>query len=146
MINFFAATEKHAGADQLAQFRTQLDFLTKTSWTSNGQISIRGVNKIGSKHWEPLKKKCDYIFKRSESISKERKCIPVQDWLGPEGQKIYDWFKRVQTMYYDYKLMSGTKLERVVSPECNENVASKRNLKNGCKKPGEKTPAETAIM
>ena len=42
--------------------------------------------------------------------------------------------------------MSGTKLERVVSPECNENVASKRNLKNECKKPEETTPAETAIM
>ena len=37
-------------------------------------------------------------------------------------------------MYYDYKLRSGTKLERAVSPECNENVASKRNLKNECKK------------
>ena len=37
-------------------------------------------------------------------------------------------------MYYDYKLKSGTKLERGVSPECNENVASKRNLKNECKK------------
>ena len=42
--------------------------------------------------------------------------------------------------------MSGTKLERVVSPESNENVASKRNLKNECKKPEETTPAETAIV
>ena len=87
--------------------------------------------------------------KSCESVSNERKCILVQVWLGPEGQKIYDsldWFERVQTMYYDYKLMSETKLERVVSPECNENVASKRNLKNECKKPGERTPAETAIM
>ena len=48
-------------------------------------------------------------------------------------------------MYYDYKLMSGTKLERVVTPECNEDVAS-RNLKNECKKPEETAPAETAIM
>ena len=98
-----------------------------------------------------FKKKCGYIFKKKscESVSKERKCILVQDWLGPEGQKIYDsldWFERVRTMYYNYKLMSGTKLERVVSPECKENVASKRNLKNECKKPGETTPAESAVM
>ena len=86
--------------------------------------------------------------KSCESFSNERKCILVQDQLGPAGQKIYDsldWFERVRTMYYDYKLMFGTKLERVVSPECNENVAS-RNLKNECKKPEETAPAETAIM
>ena len=57
-----------------------------------------------------------------------------------------DWFERMRTMYYDYRQMSGTKLEGVVSPECNENVASKRNLKNECKKPEETTPAETAIV
>ena len=74
--------------------------------------------------------------KSCESVSNERKCILVQDWLGPEGQHIYDsldWFERVRTMYYNYKLMSGTKLERVVSPECKENVASKRNLKKSAK-------------
>ena len=49
-------------------------------------------------------------------------------------------------MYYDCKLKSGTKLERAVSPECNENVASKRNLKNEYKKTAETTPEETAIM
>ena len=38
-----------------------------------------------------FKKKCGYIFKGSlVNISNERKCILVQDWLGPEGQKIYD--------------------------------------------------------
>ena len=37
-------------------------------------------------------------------------------------------------------------MERAVSPECNANVSSKRNLKNDCKKTGEKTPEETAIM
>lgn len=37
-----------------------------------------------------FKKKCGYIFKGSlVNISNERKCILVQDWLGPEGQKIY---------------------------------------------------------
>ena len=36
-----------------------------------------------------FKKKCGYIFKGSlVNISEERKCILVQDWLGPEGQKI----------------------------------------------------------
>ena len=52
--------------------------------------------------------------------------------VGPEGQKVLDWFQgddvlRLRTA------MSGTKLERAVSPECNEIVASKRNLKNDCK-------------
>ena len=38
-----------------------------------------------------FKKKCGFIFKGSlVNISEERKCILVQDWLGPEGQKIYD--------------------------------------------------------
>ena len=87
-----------------------------------------------------FKNKCGYIFKGSlcESISNERKNLLVQDWLGTEGQKIYDsldWFERVRTMCYDYNLMPRTTLERVVSPECNENVASKRNLKNECKNP-----------
>ena len=81
-----------------------------------------------------FKNKCGYIF--IESISNEWKCILVQEWLGTEGQKIYDsldWFEGVRTMCYDYNLMPGTKLEGVVSPECNENVASKRNSKNECK-------------
>jgi len=38
-----------------------------------------------------FKKKCGYIFKGSlVNISQERKCILVRDWLGLEGQKIYD--------------------------------------------------------
>ncbi|PFX14760.1 Transposon Ty3-G Gag-Pol polyprotein [Stylophora pistillata] len=45
-------------------------------------------------HLEALKafkKKCGYIFIGSLlNISEERKCMLVQDWLGPEGQKIYD--------------------------------------------------------
>ena len=38
-----------------------------------------------------------YLQKKScESVSNERKCILVKDWLRPEGQKIYDsldWFE-----------------------------------------------------
>ena len=56
----------------------------------------------------------------------------------------YRLFEWVRTMYYDHKLMSRTKLERAVSPECNENVASERNLKNECKKTGETTPEQNA--
>ena len=74
-----------------------------------------------------FKKKCGYIFKGSlVTISEERKCILVQDWLGPEGQKIYDssdWGE-VEGVN-NYELM-WTKLEGAVSPECNEIVASKK--------------------
>ena len=126
---------------KLAQFRTQLDFITKTSRTSNDQISIWGVMKIPSKRTtETFTKTCVYVFKRSllNRFRTQGKCILLQDWPGPEGQRsttAYKLFERVRTMYYDHKLMSGTKLEGAVSPECSENVVSKRNLKNECKKP-----------
>ena len=61
------------------------------------------------------------------NISNERKCILVQNWLGPEGQKIYDsldCFEEGEDEN-DYDLM-WTKLERVVSSELNEIVASKK--------------------
>ena len=70
------------------------------------------------------------------NISNARKCILVQDWLGPEGQKIYDsldWAEGEDVN--DYELM-WTKLEGAVSPECNEIVASKK-LKERVQKPGE---------
>ena len=74
-----------------------------------------------------FKKKCGYIFEGSlVNISEERKCILVQDWLGPEGQKIYgslDWGEGKDVN--NYKLM-WTKLEGAVSAECNEIVASKK--------------------
>ena len=57
-------------------------------------------------------------------ISNERKCILVQDWLGPEGQKIYDsldWPEDADVNDYD---LMWTKLECAVSPECNEIVAA----------------------
>jgi len=51
-----------------------------------------------------FKKKCGYIFKGS--LSNERKRILVQDWLGPEAQKIYDsldWFEGEDVNDYDLK-------------------------------------------
>ena len=84
-----------------------------------------------------FKKKCGYIFKGSlVNISNERKCILVQDWLGPEGQKIYDsldWSEDEDVNDYD---LMWTKLERAVSPECNEIVAAKK-FKDRVQKPGE---------
>ena len=70
------------------------------------------------------------------NISNERKCILVQDWLGPEGQKIYDsldWFEGEDVNDYD---LMRTKLERAVGPECNKIVASKK-FKERVQKPGE---------
>ena len=77
---------------------------------------------------KPFKKKCGYILKGSlVNISNERKCIfLVKDWLSPEGQKIYDsldWLEGEDVNGYD---LMWTKLERAVSPECNETVASKK--------------------
>ena len=84
-----------------------------------------------------FKKKCGYIFKGSlVNISNERKCILVQDWLGPEGQKIYDsldWAEGEDVNNYE---LMWTKLEGPVSPECNEIVASKK-FKERVQKPGE---------
>ena len=84
-----------------------------------------------------FKKKSGYFFKGSlVNVSNERKCILVQDWLRPEGQMIYDslvWAEGEDVN--DYELM-WTKLERAVSPECNEIVASKK-FKAREKKPGE---------
>ena len=74
-----------------------------------------------------FKKKCGYIFKGSlVNISEERKCILVQDWLRPEGQKIYDsldWGKDEDVNNYE---LMWTKLEGAVSAECNEILSSKK--------------------
>ena len=84
-----------------------------------------------------FKKKCGYIFKGSlVNISEERKCILVQDWLGPEGQKIYDsldWSEGEDVNNYE---LMWTKLEGAVSAECNEIVASKK-FKERAQKPKE---------
>ena len=45
----------------------------------------------GLESQKALKKNCGFIFKRSlVNISDERKYVLVQDWHGPEGQKIND--------------------------------------------------------
>ena len=84
-----------------------------------------------------FKKKCGYIFKGSlVNISEERKCILVQYWLGPEGQKIYDsldWGEDEDVNNYELML---TKLEGAVSAECNDIVASKK-FKERVQKPKE---------
>ena len=84
-----------------------------------------------------FKKKCGYIFKGSlVNISEERKCILVQDWLGPECQKIYDsldWGEDEDVNNYE---LMWTKLEGAVSAECNEIVASKK-FKERVQKPKE---------
>ena len=82
-----------------------------------------------------FKKKCAYIFKGSlVNISEERKCILVQDWLGPEGQKIYDsldWGEDEDVNNYE---LMWTKLEGVISAECNEIVKVK--VKSACEPSG----------
>ena len=130
---------------KLAQFRTQRDFITKTSRTSNDQISIWGK----SPRREPLKPLQRPVFTSSKEvfwIDFERKENVFFYKIGSvlkvkRSTTAYKLFERVRTMYYDHKLMSGTKLEGAVSPECSENVFSKRNLKNECKKP-ERQPLE----
>ena len=56
---------------------------------------------------EAFKKECGYIFKGSlVNISEERKCVLVQDRLGPEGQKIYDSLDWGEDEHVnDYELM-----------------------------------------
>ena len=73
---------------------------------------------------------------RQENRLEALKCILVQDWLGPEGQKIYDgldWSEDEDVNDYD---LMWTKLERAVSPECNEIVAAKK-FKERVQKPDE---------
>ena len=63
-------------------------------------------------------------------------CILVQDWLGPEGQKIYDsldWGKVEDVNNYE---LTRSKLEGAVNAECNEIVASKK-FKERVQKPKE---------
>ena len=65
-----------------------------------------------------------------------KKYILVQDWLGPEGQKIYDsldWGQGEDVNNYE---LMWTKLEGAVSAECNEMVASNK-FKEQVQKPKE---------
>ena len=90
------------------------------------------LKKIASKHWEPLKRKVVTYLKEVLWIDFEL----LQDLLGPKGQKIYDnldWFKGDDVLRLPTAMSGTNRLERAVSPECNEIVSSKRNLKNKCK-------------
>ena len=90
------------------------------------------LKKIASKHWEPLKRKVVTYSKEVLWIDFE----VVQDLLGPKGQKIYDnldWFEGDDVLRLGTAMSGTNRLKRAVSPECNENVSSKKNLKNKCK-------------
>ena len=90
------------------------------------------LKKIASKHWEPLKRKVVTYSKEVLWIDFQL----VQDLLGPKGQKIYDnldWFEDDDVLRLRTAMSGTNRLKRAVSPECNENVSSKKNLKNKCK-------------
>ena len=90
------------------------------------------LKKIASKHWEPLKRKVVTYSKEVLWIDFEL----VQDLLGPKGQRIYDnldWFEGDDVLRLRTAMSGTNRLKRAVSPECNENVSSKKNLKNKCK-------------
>ena len=103
------------------------------------------LKKIAFKHWEPLRRKVVTYSKEVLWIDLEL----VQDLLRPKGQKIYDnldLFESDDVLRLRTAMSETNRLERAVSPECNEIVASKRNLKNKCKNLERQPPAETAIM
>ena len=90
------------------------------------------LKKIASKHWEPLKRQVVTYSKEVLWIDFEL----VQDLLGPKGQKIndnLDWFEGDDVLRLRTAMFGKNRLERAVSPECNEIVSSKRILKNECK-------------
>ena len=141
VINFSAATMKHVCAEKMAQFRTQLDFKTKTAWTSNDQISIPGRQENRLEVLRTFKKKCGYIFKRSvvnRFQTKENVFWYSGTRLGrtwrPKDLRQLRLVWRCRQCSTTTNWSSGTKLERAVSPECNQNVDSKRNFKNEGKK------------
>ena len=93
LINFSLAAVKHLGRRCRNCGPGQIPgFIRETSWTSKEQSSILAET-IASKRLEPSKRN---VFKswKAEVLwavrTNERKCILVDDWLGPEGSKIYD--------------------------------------------------------
>ena len=142
MINFSAATEKHVGAEA-GPVQNPAGFHNEniTNFKRPNFDLGRHENPLEENHWNLYKDLCLHLQKKSsESISNARKMYSftrlARSWRSKDLRTTnYKLFERVRTMYYDHKLMSGTKLERAVSPECSENVVSKRNLKNECKKP-----------
>ena len=91
------------------------------------------VKKIVSKHWQPLKRNVVPSSKEVLWVDfEQKKMFSGTSLARSEGQKVLYWFEGDDVLRLR-SAMSGTKLERAVSPECNEIVASKRNLKNECK-------------
>ena len=141
VINFSAATEKHVGA-KAGQVQNPAGFHNEniTNFKRPNFDLGRHENPLEENHWEPSKRPVFTSSKEVLWIDFERKENVFWYKIGSvlkvkRSTTAYRLFERVRTMYYDHKLMSGTKLERAVSPECSENVVSKRNLKNECKKP-----------
>ena len=132
-------SQEGAEAAASAQYQNQGFFTGNIMNLSRPKFNSRRENWLEA--LKALKKKCGYILKGSlVNISNERKCILVQDWLGLEGQKIYDsldWFEGEKVNDYD---LMRTKLERAVSPKSNEIVASKK-FKERVQKPGESITA-----
>ena len=82
------------------------------------------LKEIAFKYWEPLKRKVVTYSKEVLWIVFEL----VQDLLGPKGQKIYDnWdlFEGDHVLRLRTAMSGANRLERAVSPECKEIVASK---------------------
>ena len=147
MINFSTATEKHVGAEA-GPVQNPAGFHNEniTNFKRPNFDLGRHESPLEENHWEPSKRPVFTSSKEVLWIDFERKENVFWYKIGSvlkvkRSTTAYRLFERVRTMYYDHKLMSGTKLEGAVSPECSENVVSKRNLKNECKKP-ERQPLE----
>ena len=111
------------------------------NWTSNDQISIPGRQENRLEALRTFKKKCGCIFKRSlvnRFQTKENVFWYSGTRLGrtwkPRDLRQLRLVWRCRRCITTSNWSSGTKLERAVSPECNQNVDSKRNLKNEGKK------------
>ena len=72
VINFFAATVKHVGAEA-GPVQNPAGFHNENIMNFKQQISIRGVKKIASKHWQPLKRNVVTSSKEVLWIDFERK-------------------------------------------------------------------------
>ena len=130
VINFSALWKM--SVPKQVQYRTQLDFTREKIMNFERSKFNSLLKKIASKHWEPLKRKVVTYSKEVLWIDFEL----VQDLLGPKGQKIYDnldWFEGDDLLRLRTAMCGTNRLERAVSPECNEIVSSERNLKNKCK-------------
>ena len=96
-------SEEGAEAAAPAQDQNQGFFTGNIMNFEQSKFDSRQENRLEA--LKAFKKKFGYIFKGSlVNISNERKCILVQDWLGPEGQRIYDsldWFEGEDVNDYD---------------------------------------------